>query len=185
MVVLRIYRRHILGCEFTSEHERRCQCPIHAEGYIGDQKIKRHSLKITDRKIAQKRIAEWEVAGVKTKPRVTLKQAIADYRNDCQARELEPSTTFKIDVLLSRLSKFADTNGLLFIGDLGVPELRKFRATWETWGPVTQRKNIDRLRSFMRWTAENKWTDPLPKGALKYPEVEPTEVTIFTEEELK
>jgi integrase len=184
--VIRIYRRHVEQCGYTSERERRCRCPIHVEGRLGEEVIKRRSLHLNVWDAALKKVRDWEIAGTTKAPaRVTLRQAIADYQADCAAREIQPATILKTKVLLDKLQAFATENRYEFLDEIGIAELRKFRSTWTTWGPLTQRKNIDRTRSFFNWAADNKWIEPLRRKALKYPEIEPSKVTVFAEEELQ
>ena len=183
---IRIYRRHLKGCGYTSEREHsRCDCPIHVEGRIGDERIKPRSLHVDSWEAANRIVLAWEAAGT-TKPpvRKTMREAIASYQEDCEAREIQPSTILKTNVLLAKLQKFADANNFEFLDEIGVAELKKFRATWKTWGAQTQRKNIDRTRSFFNWCADNKWIERLPRKAIKYPQLKPSKVTVFTDKEI-
>lgn len=184
--VVRIYRRHLKSCPHTSERERRCKCPIHVEGQLGEERIKPHSLNLNSWEAASKRVREWEAAGtMKVSPRIQLKDAISRYEADCEARALTHSTRHKIKKLLEALQKFADNKGKNLLEQIGVAELREFRDSWKTWGALTQSKNIERLKAFINWCAENKWTEKLPRRAIKAPEIEPSKVTVFTDVEIR
>jgi integrase len=183
--VIRIYRRHVKSCPHTSERERRCKCPIHCEGQLGDERIKPHSLKLTSWEAAAKKIQGWQAAGTtKAIPRIKLAEAIAGYKADCEARKLSPATQHKISVLLKALQSYADLHGLGLLAAVGVPELRRFRETWTSWGALTQTKNIERLRAFYRFCVQSKWLTESAAQFLKPPRASSTKVSVFTDKEL-
>lgn len=183
--VIRIYRRHLKSCSHTSELERRCKCPIHVEGKLGDERIKPHSLGLTSWEAATKKVHAWEAAGTtKAHPRVKITDAIVRYKADCEARQLSPSTQHKISTLLKALEDFATARGLDLLEHIGVSELREFRETWTTWGPLTQSKNIERARAFFRFCHQSKWIAESPGQFLKGPKTESTKVSVFTPDEL-
>ena len=166
---VRIYRRHQKGCPYTSERENRCQCPIHVEGRIGEELIKRRSLHTDDWETANQTVRDWITSGTTRRTtRITLAAAVEAYLADMVTR-VEPSTVFKTRKLLEQLQAFADKRGITFLNELGVAELREFRASWKTWGPLTQIKHIDRMRSFINWAAENEWTKRYRERPLSIP----------------
>jgi hypothetical protein len=161
--VVRIYRRHLKSCKYTSERERRCKCPIHGEGFVRDERVKPHSLNLTSWEAAAKLVLTWEAAGTtKVIEKVTLAEAATRYIADCEARRLAPSTLKPIGILLDKLKTFAHANQLTSLDSIGVSELRKFRATWKTWNALVQVKNIERLRAFFRFCLQSKWITESP-----------------------
>lgn len=187
LVVIRIYRRHLKACRYTSERERRCRCPIHCEGQLGDERVKPHSMGLTSWEAASKKVMCWEAAGTTqpiTRVRISVTDAILRYKADCEARQLSESTQHKIAVLLSLLEDFAAKCGLTLLESIGVPETRQFRETWTSWGALTQVKNIERLRAFFRFAVQSRWIPESPAQFLKPPKVESTKVSVFTEREL-
>lgn len=183
--MIRIYRRHLQTCPHTSELERRCKCPIHAEGKLGDERVKPHSLNLTSWEAAAKKVREWEAAGTtKATPRIKLTEAVARYKADCEARKLSPATQHKISVLLKALQTYADLHGLTRLDLVGLPELRRFRETWTSWGALTQTKNIERLRAFYRFCVQSKWLAESAAQFLKPPKVISTKISVFTDQEL-
>jgi hypothetical protein len=60
--MLTLFRRHLKGCPHNSRSYRRCKCPIHVDGSLGGQKI-RKSLDLTNWEAAQNQVREWEVKG--------------------------------------------------------------------------------------------------------------------------
>jgi len=57
--MLFLFRRHMVGCKFTSRKNRNCQCPIAVEGTLDARKI-RKSLDLRSWEAAQKLVRDWE-----------------------------------------------------------------------------------------------------------------------------
>jgi integrase len=182
---VRIYRRHRIECGQKSQTYRRCSCPIYIEGKLGEETIRPHALNLTSWAAASMRVREWEAAGTtKATKRTTVKEAVALYEVDCEARELAPATRQKTGVLLKKFQEFADANGIAFLDDMMVPELRDFRASWETWGPLVKIKNAERLRAFFKFCVQSKWLPESPAKALKIPKPPKTHIVPYTDAEL-
>ena len=60
--MLTIFRRHLKSCPHASRTYRRCQCPIHVEGSLGGQAIRR-DLDLTAWSAASDLVAQWNAAG--------------------------------------------------------------------------------------------------------------------------
>ncbi len=60
--MLRIYRRHRLVCGHRSERYRRCQCPIHVEGSLDGEQV-RKSLDLNSWEAASDLVAKWNASG--------------------------------------------------------------------------------------------------------------------------
>jgi hypothetical protein len=57
-----LYRRHLKACPYRSRRFRRCQCPIHVQGSLRGEKI-RKALDLTSWEAASDLIAQWNGAG--------------------------------------------------------------------------------------------------------------------------
>jgi integrase len=148
--------------------------------------VKPHSLNLASWDAAAKLILSWESAGTtKITEKVTVPEAITRYIADCEARRLKTSTLRPIRVLLGNLGTFAMTRNLVSMASFSVSDLREFRETWTTWGPLVQLKNVERLRAFFRFCVQCKWITESPAQFIKPPRVDPTEVTVFTPAELQ
>lgn len=183
-MALSIYRRHREGCKHAADpiNKKGCKCGFWVRGTL-EGKIVRESLKTRNFERAEELKREREGAQHKKK-RVTLAEAIAFYESDCEARELAPSTTKKIQGLLKAFRTFADSARLTYLDEIGVAELRQFRKTWTTWNALVQSKQIERLRAFYRFSVQAKWIEDSPAKFLKAPEIEPSEISPFDEKEL-
>ncbi len=182
--MLSIYRRHREGCPQASDRaSKKCRCSLWFTGTLSGEPY-RKSAKTRNLEAAEKFKRQLE-SGTAAPEKVTLKDAITQYRSDCEARKLSPSTRHKNAKLLAALAQFADSKRRRFLEDIGTAELRQFRSTWVSWGKSVQRKQIERLRTFFRFCIENKWISESPAQFLKPPEIDPPDkVQVFTEEEL-
>jgi len=63
--MLRAYRRHTELCAHRDEGRAcwTCRCPIWVQGFLGTEEI-RKSLELRDWQKAQKKLRDWETAGV-------------------------------------------------------------------------------------------------------------------------
>src|SRR6266849_3863880 len=102
--MLTLFRRHLRSCPQNSRSYRRCKCPIHVEGSLGGEKI-RKSLDLTNWEAAQNRLREWEVRGeIKLKRSdqteiTTVEKAVNLFVQDSKARHLAESTLKNLRVL--------------------------------------------------------------------------------------
>lgn len=184
--MLTIFRRHLKSCPHTSRSYRRCRCPLHVEGSLGNETIRR-ALDLTSWEAASIRIAEWNAAGRITtlspsEPKLTS-AAIEQYLADARARNLRPSTIVLMEALLVRsLLAYANDRGYRYLTELNVERLRDYRATWKD-APITAAKKLERLRSFFRFCEDADWITKNPAKAIASPKVEIPPTLPFTEEE--
>ena len=60
--MLTIYRRHVKACPHRSRNYKRCQCPIWAQGTLGNESV-RQALDLTSWDAAEDEIHEWRTSG--------------------------------------------------------------------------------------------------------------------------
>ena len=182
MVVL--YRRHKKSCQYTSRKERRCRCPIYAEGSVNHERVK-ESLDLTSWEAAQQKVRQWESAGtLETQEHVTIPEALEKFIADCEARNLKPNTIAKYRRLAKGLEAYASRKSFAHIRDLTTDALRNLRATWH-YHPRTVSKTLEKLRSFFKFCIENDWITKNPAQHIKAPEVRPNPTLPFTEKEVR
>jgi site-specific recombinase XerD len=183
--MLTIFRRHTDKCSYTSRDERRCNCPINADWYLPDGTRVQKSLGIRDWQAAQRRAREMEADGiVAASEAVTIKKATDDFLADAQTT-IKSTTVKQYRIILSKLVEYSQQQGLVFLKQLGVVQVREFRASWTTYSPRTAGKHVERLKRFFNWCVENHWLDSSPAKPLKSPKVGDTDVVPFTEEEVE
>jgi site-specific recombinase XerD len=113
---------------------------------------------------------------------LTVQKAIDDFKTDIETH-LRPSTGKQYRIILARLSAFCDKHGYVFLRQLDVVQLREFRQSWRSYNPLTPSRHIDRLKRYVTFCVENKWTDESPAKSSKSPKIEETKVVPFSEEE--
>jgi Phage integrase SAM-like domain len=183
--LIQIFRRHLSTCPCTSRTERKCKCPIHAEGTLGGAKFPRRSLDLNSWEAAQKKVRAWEAAGTTQEaPQISLKEATARFLADGEARGISKSASAQNEILLTRLQTFMDEQGLTTFSSLGPAEIRRFREYWTRWGKLTHIKHIERLRAFYRVALQNKWVTESPVAFLKPPQAPTLRAVPFTDEEM-
>lgn len=185
--VLRIYRRHLETCRFTSERYRRCQCPIYVEGTLGSDSI-RKSLNQTSWEAASETVAAWTAAGEIGKVRIevpSIAEAIAKFLDDAKARHLGWQTIKKYRHLLEkRFLPWCESKGFTLLKQVDVDQLRIFRSTWED-GALYASKNVERLRAFFRFCHQAGWIPTNPALAVKPPKVHGRPTLPFSDDEMK
>jgi len=179
-----IYRRHRKTCPYTSRSERRCRCPLYAEGSIGDERI-RESLNLTSWDAAQRTVRGWEAAGTfQEKTEISLEDALSKFVADCETRNLKAVTLGKYRLVARTLKKFAESRGAMRLKDLDPEALRDFRASWDL-APKTAANWIEKLRSFFKFCVENEWCSKNAAKLLKPPISRENHVEPFSPDEQK
>ena len=87
-------------------------------------------------------------------------------------------------MLQKRLLPFCDSRRLTQLKRLDVDTLRAFRNSWKDC-PIYALKNLERLRSFLRFCRDSHWIHDNPALALKPPKVDGIPTLPFTQEEMK
>lgn len=186
--MLMIYRRHGDSCPHRKEGRgyRRCHCPIHVEGLLAGEEIRR-SIGLRDWNKALELVREWESRGrasaAADPESVTIAQAWEQFLADAAARKLSESTVYKYELLKRQLEEFARQKGLRFLLELNVETLGKFRAGW-TEGARTSLKKLERLRAFLGFAQERGWIATNPARKLKTPKISVRPTLSFTREEM-
>lgn len=184
--MLTIFRRHKKSCEHRGKGRgyRRCQCPIMAEGLIGDRMV-RESLKTRDWERAQSTICRWEAEGQRigqSQP-VTVEFAAQSFLDDVKARQLSPATIYKYDLLLRHLKNFSGRGGYDLLSGLDVAALSSFRVEWKN-SPLSALKKLQHLRTFFSFCRKRKWIAENPASDLQPPKVVQRPTMPFTHGEM-
>jgi integrase len=133
-----------------------CSCPIVKEWRI-DGKRHRMSMKTTNYQKALAIVRREEIDGIKqltTSP--SIKDACDKYLEDAEARELKEPTLYKFKLLFRQLQGFAEDQGIVYVSDLNLDNLRSFRATWPNRNEAARVK-LGNLRAFIGFCQKSKW----------------------------
>lgn len=183
--MLRLIRRHLKDCKFSSTRYRRCSCPIHVYGTLGGEKI-RKALDQTSWEAASDLITSWTAAGqigVIREEIPAVSEAVEKFLADAKSRHLSRETIRKYENLLEkRLLPWCEKKGHRLLKQLTVPALRDFRNSWED-GPLYATKNLERLKAFFGFC--KPWMKDNPAAELKSPQVEANPTLPFSAIEMK
>ncbi|HTW65626.1 MAG TPA: phage integrase SAM-like domain-containing protein, partial [Bryobacteraceae bacterium] len=116
-----------------------------------------------------RREMEDRVRPAKEEPPITIAEALGRFLADCQARNLNLATFTKYRHLKRQLLKFAQANGYKFLRELDARNMRDFRNSWTTLGPLTSAKQLERLRSFFRYCVDSDLTEKNPAKTIRPP----------------
>ena len=143
--MLRLVRRHQSGCKYTSETDRRCQCPIHIKGIDRNGQRVRESLGIRNWTLASEMLLEREAGKTEEAPPVTVAKAVESFRQFKSGMSID--TQRKAKLLTGRLLAFLAGGN---IADVKLDDLSAFRATW-TGKASTRSRDQQVLKSFFKY----------------------------------
>jgi site-specific recombinase XerD len=186
--MLNLYRRHQPPCRYRSRRYRTCNCPIWVQGSLRGEYIRR-GLDLRSWSAATDLIRDWEATGeigvVKRPDIPTIAEAVDLFLQDARAQRLSPETIRKYENLLSRrLVPWCEAKGYRYLKQLGVEQMRQFRATWAD-GPNYATKNLERLRGFFRFCLQDDWIAKNSARAVKAPRVTENPTLPFTDMEME
>ena len=186
--MLNLYRRHQAPCRFTTRRNRNCNCPIWVQGSLRGEYIRR-GLNLRSWSAATDLVRDWEAAGeigvVKRVEVPTIAEAVPKFFVDAKAQHLSGETIRKYENLLNkRFLPWCEDQGYRYLKQLGVEEMRQFRATWKD-GANYATKNLERLRSFFRFCQQADWIAKNPARAVKSPKVKDTPTLPFSKSEME
>jgi integrase/recombinase XerD len=180
-----LYRRHEDTCRYRAKGVRhiKCSCPIWMDGSDSLGRRKRQSLKTRSWTQAQIRLSEFE-AGSRPIPERRndpyLAAAIAEYLDDCHARNLEASTIVSYRRTLGHLSRFLPDQKMSRIDLVSLTRFRSSRVIAAT----SANKEIQSMRAFFRFCADRKWIAENPATRLKPPKMDRVPTLPFTDDEV-
>jgi integrase len=177
--MLTAYRRHLKSCPHTAMGQRKCKCPIWANGRVRGTLI-RKSLKTRNWEAAGKIIREWECSGLESVEGVSVENACERFWSDCVARKLSYSSLRKYALLTKELKGVYKGS----LCSVSLEDLRGYRESWKL-APITSRKKLERLRTFFRFCQESGWIQSNPARLLKAPVGQAKPVVPFSPEEME
>lgn len=184
--MLTIFRRHLKSCPHSSRTYRRCQCPIHVEGSLGGETIRR-ALDLKSWGAASDLIAQWNGAGQigaqnDEPPRIDT--AIAKYLDDARARHLAEATISKLTTIFEKqfLAWTKDT-GLRYLKELTPERLTDWRSTWKD-NALAASKKYQRSVGFFYFCMRMKWLSDNPMKSLHPPKVKQDPTLPFSSDEV-
>jgi integrase/recombinase XerD len=175
--VLNLYRRHLKACAHTLRTQKKCQCPIWAQGTLHGKWIKK-SLDLRNWEAAQKLVRDWEGG---RHGDATVGSACDQFLKDCKARELSDASIGKYELLTTELN---ERFGKRSVRSLALPDMREYRESWKM-APISARKKLERLRTFLKFCQESGWTSENVALTIKAPLARPMPTLPFSDAEME
>jgi len=127
----------------------------------------RKTLKTTNWQKALADIRKKELEGTVEKPKSpTIEQACQSYLDDATARDLKDPTLYKFRLLFRQMQEFAKAEGLVYVSDFNVDNVRRFRQSWPNKN-FSARKKLENTRAFFRFCQQSGWISINPAAVLK------------------
>lgn len=181
--MLKIYRRHSAAkCSHKDRAYRRCSCPLWADGTLAGKRYHK-TLHTRNWERAQKLVQDMEAAGRELGEKITIKTACESFIRDAEARKLRPTTVYKYRLLFRRLAEWATNEGLRYLSEFDLENLRRFRETWPHKN-FALRNQTERLRSLFTFAHDSGWILANTAKKLKSPTPTVPEVVPFTKDEI-
>jgi integrase/recombinase XerD len=164
--MLNLWRRHTKTCRHDSRESFKCSCPIWIDWTPPEGKRIRKPLGIRDWQAAQRRAREIEADGFSpNKSTITIEEALDKFEID-RYKGLQEPTIRKYKFFVRKLREFCKSRGFVFLNQLSVEECRNFRNTWNL-GNLTDRKQLERFKSFLNFCVDSEWLKASPAKSLK------------------
>ena len=179
--MLNVYRRHGLNCKHRDRKFRACRCSLWIDGTLAGKRIHK-SLHTRNWERAQGMVQDIEAAGALPEEKVTTKAACDSFIRDAEARELKKATVAKYKLLFERLRDWSDTEGIKYIADFTLEDLRRFRSGW-AYRNFALRNQTERLRALFTFAHDSGWVTSNVAKKLKAPMTVVPEVVPFSTDE--
>ena len=172
--MLSVYARHSPQCAKKDDpFYRRCRCPKWINGRLpGHQERFRISAKtrsweqaeLVARKFEHKSLSGEDVKAVRALP--TVKEAVATYLGDAEARGLASSTVEKLrHIFEAQLLGFAKERDITFLRDFNSQNLIEWRQTWKD-KPLARKKKFERIIGFFWFCVRRGWLHENPTATM-------------------
>ncbi len=122
-------------------------------------------------------------SGIEKTKSPIIEHATDAYIKDAEARELKEPTLYKFRLLFRQLKEFGEAQGLVYMSDFNLDNLRSFRATWPNKNE-SARVKLGNLKAFFGFCKKSKWVEEnyaedLKPGKVVDSKIEPLETKEF------
>lgn len=184
--MLTLFRRHTKSCPHRSRTYRRCQCPIHVEGTLAGEEIRR-SLDLTSWDAASGLVMQWTAAGrigAGASEPARIDAAVTKYVADARARHLAEATISKLTTVFEKqFLAWTRGKGLRYLKELTPERLSDWRSTWKD-NALAASKKYQRTVGFFYFCMRMKWISENPMKSLHPPKVKQDPTLPFSSDEV-
>jgi site-specific recombinase XerD len=191
--MITIWRRHTDTCPHREKGRDylKCNCPLHADGYINGERTLRVSLRTNDlakaRKRAVDKLAELESPdAIVCKP---LDEAVAAYLRSCEALCENVQRKYR-NRLEKQLLPFCQQAGIDSVSEIKLETLDNYHAQRRSardgkrLAGTTWTKERETLVQFFAFCEDRQWIKGNPAKKIKPPKERPPEIEPYTAEEV-
>lgn len=191
-----VYRRHAKDCDHRADKTyKRCECNIWFEAnvmgrrFTGGQWVetpKRESIQsrwsshennwgIAERQARLLEVQYDDIQSGKTKQQPdakTVKEAIQEFLDDKgtaitkRGRRPADDTIYRHELTLDRLQEYCDKEGIVFLKDIGVAQLRKWKTAWTVDTAHARSSFQARVKNFFSFCHSNGMIETNPAAKL-------------------
>ena len=184
-IMVEAYRRHAATCPHRNKgaNYTLCECPIWCRGTLAGEYI-RQTLHTSDWSVGVGRLEIACAGGLRAfqdDRAPSLAHAAEQFLHDCHARALAGSTIEVYERVLGRLAAFC--SGSLHVTSVDTAMLCRFRESRQIMAS-TQRKEIEKLRTFFAWLVDQGTVQVNPARRVKLPRVEGIATLPYTPDEV-
>jgi site-specific recombinase XerD len=178
--MLTLYRRHSKDCPNYGQpylqKDGKPGCPVWVRGIRAGKPVK-ESLHIRSWDKATQVVKSWE--GKPKIERITVEDALNKYYDACKEANLSPNTLKKYRTFCAALGRFARLNGIVYLGEFRVQEVRDFlksrryvlKGGEKPLADSTLAKELERTRTCFRFFEQQEWIDKNPARIVRPPKV--------------
>jgi integrase/recombinase XerD len=186
--MLTLYRRHKQTCQHRNEGRayRSCRCPFWVDGDYEGVEV-RQSLRVStgneaERELDKLKLRLKQPAAAPDGPK-TITSAWDEFAEDARSRNLREPTLRKYKYLRADMERFAASQGLRFVAEFDLEQLRKWRSTWPNKN-LSAVKKLEFVRCFLRFAHDAGWIPDNPARKLKSPKITARPTLPFSREEV-
>src|SRR5258708_79472 len=169
-----VFVRHSAACKYRDDETwKRCNCRKHFRWSHGGKQYRQSAKTRTWAQAeANKRLLEAKFSGkspvddVRLKDsRKTIADAVQLFIKDRHNEGRGPDVIKKYERELERLEKFMERGGKFFPSEIEADDLTEFISGWTVRYPssVTRNRVLTRLRAFLKYCHNRKWSDRIPQ----------------------
>ncbi len=191
--MLSVYTRHHPDCAKKDDSSyRRCRCPKWLDGTLpgrtGRFRVSAKTKSWEQAELLARKYENAALSGEDLKPAKmpTVKEAVAVFLADAEARGLAPATLQKLHSIFAvQLVAFAEESGITFLREFNSRNLTEWRQTWMKEKELARKKKFERVIGFFWFCVRQGWLRENPTATMGRVIAKHVPTDYFTAEEYK
>ncbi|HEX5430697.1 MAG TPA: tyrosine-type recombinase/integrase [Bryobacteraceae bacterium] len=191
--MLSVYTRHHPDCAKKDDSNyRRCRCPKWLDGTLpgrtGRFRVSAKTKSWEQAELLARKYENSALSGEELKPAKmpTVKEAVAVFLADAEARGLAPATLQKLHSIFAvQLVAFAEESGVTFLREFNSRNLTEWRQTWKKEKELARKKKFERVIGFFWYCVRQGWLRENPTATMGRVIAKHVPTDYFTADEYK